>query len=69
MIFLFSGDMMPKRCFRQGSDAFPFDEPMIGDIKADFNTVDEYQASYLLSQATNELCPALIWQLRNSAAH
>lgn len=42
---------------------------LIGDIKADFNTVDEYQASYLLSQATNELCPALIWQLRNSAAH
>ena len=42
---------------------------VIGDIKADFNTTDEYQASYLVSQAVNELCPALIWQLRNSAAH
>jgi hypothetical protein len=41
---------------------------VMGDIKADFNTADEYQASYLLSQAVNELCPALIWQLRNSAA-
>ncbi len=41
---------------------------VMGDIKADFNTADEYQASYLLSQAVNELCPALIWQLRQSAA-
>jgi hypothetical protein len=42
---------------------------MIGDIKADFTTSDDYQASYLISQAVNELCPALIWQLRNSAVH
>ena len=42
---------------------------MTDDVKADFNTSDEYQASYLISQAVNELCPALIWQLRNSAAH
>lgn len=42
---------------------------VMGDVKADFNTTDEYQASYLISQAVNELCPALIWQLRNSAAH
>jgi hypothetical protein len=41
---------------------------VMGDVKADFNTSDEYQASYLISQAVNELCPALIWQLRNSAA-
>lgn len=41
---------------------------VIGDIKADFGTTDDYQASYLLSQAVNELCPALIWQLRRSAA-
>ncbi|MGO9103132.1 MAG: DUF732 domain-containing protein [Mycobacterium sp.] len=39
------------------------------EVKADFNTSDEYQASYLISQAAQELCPALIWQLRNSAAH
>jgi hypothetical protein len=42
---------------------------LMGDVKSDFNTSDEYQASYLISQAVNELCPALIWQLRNSAAH
>ncbi|GBG39077.1 DUF732 domain-containing protein [Mycobacterium montefiorense] len=42
---------------------------VMGDVKADFNTTDEYQASYLISQAVNELCPAQIWQLRNSAAH
>jgi hypothetical protein len=42
---------------------------VMGDVKADFNTSNEYQASYLISQAVNELCPALIWQLRNSAAH
>jgi hypothetical protein len=39
------------------------------DIKADFNTSDEYQATYLMSQATQELCPGLIWQLRRSAAN
>jgi Protein of unknown function (DUF732) len=42
---------------------------IVGDIKADFNTTDEYQADYLISQAVEELCPALIWQLRNSAAN
>ena len=42
---------------------------VMDDVKADFNTSDEYQASYLISQAVNELCPAQIWQLRNSAAH
>jgi hypothetical protein len=41
---------------------------LMGDVKADFNTSDEYQASYLISQAVNELFPALVWQLRNSAA-
>jgi Protein of unknown function (DUF732) len=50
------------------SQGRPFPQ-LMGDVKADFNTSDEYQASYLISQATNELCPALIWQLRNSAAH
>jgi hypothetical protein len=42
---------------------------VMGDVKGDFNTSDDFQASYLISQAVNELCPALIWQLRNSAAH
>ena len=42
---------------------------VMGDVKADFATPDDYQAAYLINQAVNELCPALIWQLRNSAAH
>jgi len=41
---------------------------LVGDVRADFNIPDEFQASYLISQAVGELCPALIWQLRNSAA-
>jgi hypothetical protein len=41
---------------------------LIGDVKDALATADEYQASYLIAQAVNELCPALIWQLRNSAA-
>jgi hypothetical protein len=41
---------------------------LIADIKNDFNTSDGYQASYLITQSANELCPAQIWQLRNSAA-
>ena len=38
-------------------------------IKSDLRTDDDYQAAYLVNQAVNELCPALIWQLRQSAAH
>jgi hypothetical protein len=41
---------------------------VIGDIQADFNTANEYQASYLIAQTAQELCPAQIWQVRNSAA-
>ena len=41
---------------------------IMADVKTDFATSDEYQASYLVGQAVDELCPALIWQLRNSAA-
>jgi hypothetical protein len=41
---------------------------VIGDIKADFNTANEYQASYLIAQTAQELCPAEIWHIRNSAA-
>ena len=41
----------------------------IAIVKTDFATNDDYQAAYLINQAANELCPALIWQLRNSAAH
>ena len=42
---------------------------LIRDVKSAFNTGDEFQASYLIDKAVNELCPAQIWQLRNSAAH
>lgn len=46
----------------------PFGQVM-GDVRGDFGNHDDYQASYLISQAVNELCPAQIWQLRKSAAH
>lgn len=49
----------------RAGEGFP---QLVGDLKADFNTSDEFTASYLLSQASQELCPELIWQLRNSAA-
>ncbi|BBY01087.1 membrane protein [Mycobacterium seoulense] len=42
---------------------------VMADVKDDLNTSDEFQASYLISQAVNELCPALIWQLRKSASN
>src|SRR3954462_5675824 len=41
---------------------------LVGDIKNDFNTADECQASCLIDQPANELCPAQVWQLRKSAA-
>jgi Protein of unknown function (DUF732) len=41
---------------------------IMADVKSDFATSDEFQASYLITQAVNELCPAQIWALRNSAA-
>jgi hypothetical protein len=41
---------------------------VVSDVMADFQTSDDYQATHLITQAVNELCPALIWQLRRSAA-
>ncbi|BBX66041.1 hypothetical protein MSAS_52150 [Mycobacterium saskatchewanense] len=41
---------------------------LMADVKTDFGTTDEYQASYLIGQAVGELCPAQIWPLRQSAA-
>lgn len=41
---------------------------LVDEVKADFNTADYYQGAYLINQAVNELCPAQIWQLRQSAA-
>ena len=42
---------------------------VMGDVKNDIAPNDEFAANYLVSYAVNLLCPALIWQLRNSAAH
>jgi hypothetical protein len=42
---------------------------VMSDVKVDLTTSDDFHASYLITQAVNELCPQLIWQLRNSAAH
>ena len=42
---------------------------VMGDVKSDVTPKDEFAANYLVSYAVNLLCPAQIWQLRNSAAH
>lgn len=41
----------------------------VSEIARHFGTGDDYQGVYLINQAVNELCPALIWQLRQSAVH
>lgn len=42
--------------------------PLLAGIMTDQATDDEYQAAYLVNQAAEMLCPAEIWQLRQSAA-
>ena len=42
--------------------------PLLNGIMTDLSTNDEYQAVYLVNQAAEMLCPAEIWQLRQSAA-
>ena len=42
---------------------------VMGDVKNDIVPNDEFAANYLVSYAVNLLCPAQIWQLRNSAGH
>lgn len=42
--------------------------PLLAGIMIDLSTNDEYQAVYLVNQAAEMLCPAEIWQLRQSAA-
>jgi hypothetical protein len=41
---------------------------LVEEVKRDFGTADYYQGGYLINQAVNELCPAQISQLRESAA-
>jgi hypothetical protein len=40
---------------------------VMGEVRNDITPKDEYAANYLVSNAINLLCPAQIWQLRNSA--
>lgn len=42
---------------------------LMGGVKSDVTPQDEFAANYLISYAVNLLCPAQVWQLRNSAAH
>lgn len=42
---------------------------VMSDVKNDVRPNDEFAADYLVSNAVNLLCPAQIWQLRNSAAN
>lgn len=41
---------------------------IMSDVKSGVGPNDEFAANYLISYAVNLLCPAQIWQLRNSAA-
>jgi len=41
---------------------------VMSDAKNEVIPNDEFAANYLVSYAVNLLCPAQIWQLRNSAA-
>lgn len=80
--YLINVTVRPGYNFANAADALAYGHRICDDIEgghsyaqltaavmADFQTSDDFQASYLISQAANELCPALIWQLRNSAAH
>jgi hypothetical protein len=49
-----------------GGESYP---QVMGNVKSDVTPNDEFAANYLVSYAVNLLCPAKIWQLRNSAAH
>jgi Protein of unknown function (DUF732) len=40
---------------------------VMGDVKNDVTPNDEFAANYLVAYAVDNLCPAQIWQLRNSA--
>ena len=41
---------------------------LVQQVMSEFNSSDNYQGAYMINQAVNELCPAQIWQLRQSAA-
>jgi uncharacterized protein DUF732 len=41
---------------------------VMADVKSDVTPNDEQAANYVVSNAVGILCPAQIWQLRNTAA-
>jgi hypothetical protein len=41
---------------------------VMGDVKSDVFPNDEQASNYVVSNAVGILCPAQLWQLRNSAA-
>jgi uncharacterized UBP type Zn finger protein len=41
---------------------------LMAEVKSDFGTTDEFHATYLIGQSADQLCPAMLSQLRNSAA-
>lgn len=42
---------------------------IMAEVERDLNTTVDFHASFLISEAVQELCPALIPQLRSSAVH
>jgi uncharacterized protein DUF732 len=50
----------------RNGEAYP---QVMADVKNDVTPNDETSANYLVSNAVGILCPAQIWQLRNSAAN
>jgi hypothetical protein len=48
-----------------GGDGYP---AVMADVKGDVVPNAEFAVNYLFSNAVGILCPAQIWQLRNSAA-
>lgn len=49
-----------------GGEGYP---QVMADVKGEVMPNDEFAANYLVSNAVGILCPAQIWQLRNSAAN
>ena len=54
-------------CAKVGSgEGYP---QIMGEVKSEVSPNDEFAANYLVSYAVGILCPAQIWQLRNSATN
>ncbi|MGB5795279.1 MAG: DUF732 domain-containing protein [Mycolicibacter algericus] len=79
--YLVNVTMRPGYHFASSADALRYGHDLCGkvsqgyrysdivaEVKVELTTPDDYQATYLIGQAVDQLCPALIWQLRSSAA-